>query len=141
MNRRFLLFVILVLFTGINSCVNQTSNDIVLERIEYEEKLKGFWLGSCIANWTGLKTEAMRNDKPYFTDEDWNTDAGSDELEITNSTYLDYVLNMDPWLADDDTDIEYIFQHAMEYYNTTKLTGQQIKEQWLEHIKNSLHHF
>ena len=40
-----------------------TENDLsidpvlVLSRLEYKEKLHGFWLGQCIANWTGLVTE------------------------------------------------------------------------------------
>ena len=38
-----------------------------ISKVEYKEKLKGFWLGSCIANWTGLKTEGQRNNKPYLT--------------------------------------------------------------------------
>ena len=31
--------------------------DLVINRSEYLEKLYGFWLGQCIANWTGLVTE------------------------------------------------------------------------------------
>ena len=30
---------------------------LVLSRSEYKERLYGFWLGQCIANWTGLVTE------------------------------------------------------------------------------------
>ncbi len=36
------------------------NSDIVLSRETYYEKLQGFWLGTCIANWTGIVTE---NDK------------------------------------------------------------------------------
>lgn len=34
-----------------------TGNEIVISRAEYLNKLKGFWLAQCIANWTGLVTE------------------------------------------------------------------------------------
>ena len=29
-------------------------SDVVISRSEYHEKLEGFWLAECIANWTGL---------------------------------------------------------------------------------------
>lgn len=32
-------------------------SDIVISREAYLDKLYGFWLGECIANWTGLVTE------------------------------------------------------------------------------------
>ena len=31
--------------------------DLVISRTAYQQKLYGFWLGQCIANWTGLVTE------------------------------------------------------------------------------------
>ena len=33
------------------------STDFVISRTQYQQKLYGFWLGQCIANWTGLVTE------------------------------------------------------------------------------------
>ena len=33
------------------------STDRILSRSGYADKLYGFWLGQCIANWTGLVTE------------------------------------------------------------------------------------
>jgi PKD repeat protein len=105
-------------------------NGQTISKAEYKEKLRGFWLGSSIANWTGLKTEGLRNDKPYFTDEDWNTNQGQEWL----GAYIDFVLDQEIWGADDDTDIEYIYQHALETYDNYLLTGDQIRAQWLEHI-------
>ena len=32
-------------------------NEIIISRADYINKLKGFWLAQCIANWTGLVTE------------------------------------------------------------------------------------
>jgi hypothetical protein len=96
------------------------SEDIQINRSAYADRLHGFWLGQCIANWTGLKTENARTEMPFFTDMDWG--------EVT-----DYVLDQDPWGADDDTDIEYIYQHAMEAHQY-KLTGKQIAQEWKDHI-------
>ena len=120
------MIVLLPLFLLQAQTINKTA---------FKDKLRGYWLGSCIANWTGLKTEGVklgdRNPPDYFTDNDWHTTIIKNGTE---SVYLDYVLDQDPWGSDDDTDIEYIFWHAMETYATSKLTGVQIRDQWLEHI-------
>jgi PKD repeat protein len=123
---------VLILFVA-HSQVSQTQT---ISRSDYKDKLRGFWLGSCIANWTGLKTEGQRNNKPYFTDKDWKTYQGNEWLneEIENGSYIDFELTMSPWGADDDTDIEYIYLHAMDTCNTFLLSGEQIRDQWLEHI-------
>lgn len=94
--------------------------DITINRTDYIDKLRGYWLGVSIANWTGLPTENRRTYAPFFTDSDWGSAT-------------DYVLNQDPWAADDDSNIEYIYQHAMETY-TYKLTGAQIAREWVDHV-------
>ena len=33
------------------------ASDLVISREAYRDQLYGFWLGECIANWTGLVTE------------------------------------------------------------------------------------
>ena len=33
------------------------SSDLIISRSNYANRLYGFWLGQCIANWTGLVTE------------------------------------------------------------------------------------
>ena len=33
-------------------------DDLVISRQAYVDKLYGFWLGQCIANWTGIVTES-----------------------------------------------------------------------------------
>ena len=93
-----------------------------VNRTEYKDKLKGFWLGSCIANWTGLPTENRRTDFPFFTDLDFGPGK------------FDYILDQNPWGADDDTDIEYIYQSAIEKHNNYMLTGEQISHAWQDHI-------
>jgi len=97
-------------------------NELVVNRTEYLDQLRGFWLGGCIANWTGLPTENRRTDFPFFTDDDFGEGK------------FDYVLDQSPWGADDDTDIEYVYQHAIEKYDNCKLTGEQISEAWQKHI-------
>lgn len=96
--------------------------NLIIKRTEYRDKLKGFWLGSCIANWTGLPTENRRTDFPFFTNDDFGPGK------------FDYVLDQSPWGSDDDTDIEYVYQHAIEKYGTPLLTGEQISAEWQDHI-------
>jgi len=95
---------------------------MILSRTKYKDKLRGFWLGSCIANWTGLPTENRRTDFPFFTDADFGPGK------------YDFVLDQSPWGADDDTDIEYVYQHAIEKFNHYLLTGEQISSAWRKHI-------
>ena len=51
---------------------------ITYSRIEYENKLYGFWLAQSIANWTGLVTEMDKignigeiKTGAFYTEEDW----------------------------------------------------------------------
>ncbi|TWT97109.1 hypothetical protein Pla100_22580 [Neorhodopirellula pilleata] len=46
------------------------ADDLVISRSEYYDKLRGFWLGQCIANWTGLRTEGLKKTAPFFTDKE-----------------------------------------------------------------------
>ena len=101
---------------------------LTVSRDAYRDQLAGFWLGGCIANWTGLATENARANPPFFTDEDWGKPRGH------GGKVIDFVLDDDPWKADDDTDIEYVYQHAMEHFDTHRLNGAQISEAWRKHI-------
>ena len=127
--KTFILYSLSLLLLG--ACVTSgfdSENIIVIDRTQYKEKLRGFWLGSSIANWTGLKTENSRTKAPFFTDADWGTQQARD------GSIIEFVLDSDPWGSDDDTDIEYVYQHALEKYNTTMLTGEQIAAEWISHI-------
>ena len=118
-----LVKTILIIYLSIVSFSCQsTKNELVVNRAEYQDRLKGFWLGGCIANWTGFPTENRRTDFPFFTDDDFGPGK------------FDYVIDQDPWGADDDTDIEYVYQSAIEKYGNYKLTGEQISEAWQNHI-------
>jgi hypothetical protein len=46
------------------SCEGQYEKKQDISRVEYHEKLQGFWLGQCIANWTGLMTENQKTTPP-----------------------------------------------------------------------------
>lgn len=111
-------------------------------RAEYKAKLHGFWLGQSIANWTGLITEMDKvgtpATMPFYTDQDW----GSKDLPaiwgegVPHSDIIDfYFVNVgQPWGADDDTDIEYMYQYLHQVYQTSQLTAEQIRDGWLTHI-------
>jgi hypothetical protein len=110
----------LIIFQVLAACSSKGSN-LVINRTDYQDRLRAFWLSQSIANWTGLQTEGQRTQPPFYTDEDW--------------VRFDFVLDQSPWWnSDDDTDIEYIYQHALETYETEILTPDQIRDQWLEHI-------
>ena len=113
--------------------------DLILSRSKYMEQLQGFWLTQCIANWTGLITEMDKIEPPFYTDENWD---GLDERNIwgnfisTTDTIIEYyfVGNGEAWAADDDTDIEYMYQHLMDVNNVSILPPEQIRDGWLHHI-------
>lgn len=102
-----------------------------ISRTEYHEKLQGFWLGQCIANWTGLTTEGARKTQPFYTEMDWGTNQGR------NNKKIEFVLVEESgvWGADDDTDIEYIFQEILLDNATSIATPSQIRNGWLKHIR------
>jgi len=96
----------------------------VIDRAEYADRLRALWLGECIANWTGIQTEGDRSSPPFYDDSDWGPGG------------FDFILNQDPWWADDDTDIEYVYCHLMNQHQTNMLSAQQIRDGWMTHINN-----
>ena len=122
--------------------------DLIISRSDYANKLYGFWLGQCIANWTGLVTEMDKignigeiKTGQFYTRDDWgkpdhpNIWSGVEPSEL--SPTIDFVFEdvNGVWGADDDTDIEYMYQYLMYKNQTSILTGEQIREGWLNHIK------
>ena len=121
---------------------------VTLDREAYAQQLQGFWLGACIANWTGLVTEMDKigdtgdyQTLPFYTREDWGQpdrpsiwSAAPSELSAT----IDFVFRGEDevWGADDDTDIEYLYQHLLLQHATSLLTPEQIREGWLTHIRS-----
>lgn len=113
-----------------------------------EDQFAGFWLGQCIANWTGLITEMDKIGEigdlktgAFYTRDDW---GGADQPNIWSgdtiskiSPVIDFVLVPadSVWGADDDTDIEYMYQELLLQHETALLTPEQIREGWLKHIR------
>ncbi|MDW3193366.1 MAG: ADP-ribosylglycohydrolase family protein [Cytophagales bacterium] len=144
------LLRISLMFLVLSSCQstkNQEPESITISRSQYKDQLYGFWLGQCIANWTGLVTEMDKignigevKTGPFYTREDWGKpdfpNIWSDSASDLSPT-IDFVLRRqgEVWGADDDTDIEYIYQHLLYTHQTTQLTGEQIRDGWLKHIK------
>ncbi|MGB5274303.1 MAG: ADP-ribosylglycohydrolase family protein [Flavobacteriaceae bacterium] len=120
--------------------------DMKLSRSAYADKLYGFWLAQCIANWTGLITEMDKIGIPteegkgagFYTRDDWGKPDQPNLWGSNNySRNIDFVFaDQDSiWGADDDTDIEYIYQSLLYDNKTSLLSGEQIREGWLKHIK------
>ena len=115
------------------------STDRILSRKNYVDQLQGFWLGQCIANWTGLITEMDKIEHPFYTDANW---GGPDQPNIwgnyvpSSNNIIDYYFidKGGVWSADDDTDIEYMYQYLLDYHNVSILSPDQIREGWLNHI-------
>ena len=101
-------------------------DEYIISRADYQHKLHGFWLGQCIANWTGLVTEMDKignigeiKTGYFYTRDDWGkTDQPSiwgEGIPSSLSLTIDFVFedSSGVWGADDDTDIEYIYQHLL----------------------------
>jgi hypothetical protein len=122
----------------IAAAVSSEKQSLSIRRIDMEDKLAGFWLGQNIANWTGLITEMDKVKAPFYTDDDWGK---PDEVAIwgefvPHSNIIDFyfVPANEPWGADDDTDMEYMYQHLMLKHQVSILTPEQIQQGWLKHI-------
>ncbi len=109
-----------------------------VSRSAYADRLHGFWLGQSIANWTGLTTEMVRVEPPFFTDADWATTVRPTIWGHfpAHSGTIDFFLlpRGKAWGADDDTDIEYMYQYLLERSDSVVLTGEAIRDGWLNHI-------
>ena len=118
-----------------------------ISRVTYHDQLQGFWLGQCIANWTGLVTEMDKignvgeiKTGDFYTRNDWGqSDQPSIWAEGVPSEWsatIDFVFRGpdEIWGADDDTDIEYMYQHLLYTNGTSMLNPQQIRDGWLTHI-------
>lgn len=133
---------------GCSENVRTETDELLVSRSGYHEKLQGFWLAQCIANWTGLVTEMDKigdtnehKTMPFYTSEDWGKpdlpNIWSSEPSSL-SPVIDFVLveKGDAWGADDDTDIEYIYQHLLLENQTSMLEPAQIRDGWLKHIRS-----
>lgn len=118
------------------------AGELTVSRSEYVEKLHGFWLGQCIANWTGIITEMHKiggeGDRgKFYTREDWGTTVEAKRWGgRVHTVTIDWVRRGpdEIWGADDDTDIEYMYQFLVANNDSTRLTGEQIRDGWITHI-------
>lgn len=143
-------FIILSLISiVINSCTQKNEKKtITIAKNKYQNQLYGFWLGQCIANWTGLVTEMDKignigdiKTGDFYTRDDWEKEdqpsIWGEGIPSELSPTINYVFRDkgDVWGADDDTDIEFMYQHLMYINNVNYLTPKQIQSGWLKHIK------
>ena len=130
------------------------SSDKIISRSEYANQLYGFWLGQCIANWTGLVTEMDKignigeiKTGNFYTRDNWGKpdepSIWGQGLPSNLSPTIDFVfVDVDSiWGSDDDTDIEFMYQHLLYTNKTSILTGEEIKDGWLKHIKQEEENF
>lgn len=123
--------------------------DFIISRSEYQDKLHGFWLAQCIANWTGLVTEMDKignigdiKTGDFYTREDWGKpdqpSIWGEGVPSNLSPTIDFVFedSTGVWGADDDTDIEYMYQELLYENKTSILTPEQIRDGWLTHIRS-----
>lgn len=104
---------------------NAAAPTVRIDRTRYLDRLHAMWLGQCIANWTGLRTEGRIVDAPFLTDQDWGGSVEGNDI--------DFVFQ-DPWGSDDDTDIEYVYLHAAHTTGTPWLTPAVLGDAWTAHI-------
>lgn len=98
-----------------------------LDLADYRDRLTGMWIAECLANWTGLQREgAATSPGEFLTDEDWEAQG------------LQFVLQ-DPWMADDDTDIEFIYLMTMADLSRVKLTPEDIAAAWNRHTEPGIY--
>ena len=142
------LFILWSLSLVLSSC-NTSSNDFIeISREKYSNQLYGFWLGQSIANWTGLITEMDKignigdiKTGNFYTRDNWGgIDSRSiwEDQSISKSNIkIEFSLrNQDEvWGSDDDTDIEYMYQFLLNYFDTSILSPSQIRDGWIKHIK------
>jgi len=141
------LIFLMFYFMSCNSPQNEGIQLMSISRSDYQNSLEGFWLGQSIANWTGLVTEMDKIGIPtsegkgggFYTRDDWGkADQPNIWGEFKNdlSKTIDFkVAEKDSvWGADDDTDIEYIYQELLVNIHAIYLTGEQIRNAWINHI-------
>jgi len=129
--------------------IQEEDTYISISRDKYKDQLYGFWLGQCIANWTGLVTEMDKignigeiKTGDFYTRADWGKpdqpSIWGEGVPSDLSPTIDFVFKdtNEIWGSDDDTDIEYMYQHLLYTHKSSLLSSEQIRDGWLEHIKS-----
>ena len=144
----FGLCIFLALVIG---CTDSDENTYTIDRQAYLTQMEGFWLGQCIANWTGLITEMDKIGLPiegkgggFYTRKDWGKPDQPNiwgSKDISDTITFVFAMKDSIWGADDDTDIEYIYQELLHGSPTLDVSGNQIRDAWLKHIYKEENNF
>jgi len=129
--------------------IQEEDRFLSISRDKYKDQLYGFWLGQCIANWTGLVTEMDKignigeiKTGDFYTRADWGKpdqpSIWGEGVPSDLSPTIDFVFKdtNEVWGADDDTDIEYMYQHLHYTHKSSLLSPEQIRNGWLKHIRS-----
>ncbi|PWN07333.1 ADP-ribosylglycohydrolase family protein [Rhodohalobacter mucosus] len=159
-NINIILSLFLLLFSGFTTetgkgetkgttVLQEKNRYVTISRETYKDQLYGFWLGQSIANWTGLVTEMDKignvgeiKTGDFYTRADWGKpdqpSIWSEGIPSELSPTIDFVFRdtHEDWGADDDTDIEYMYQHLLYTHESSFLSPGQIRDGWLKHIKS-----
>ena len=133
----------------LNSCISKREKKTIrISKEKYQNQLYGFWLGQCIANWTGLVTEMDKignigeiKTGNFYTRDHWEKpdqpSIWGEGVPSDLSSTIDYVFkdSTEIWGADDDTDIEFMYQYLLHTNKVNLLSPKQIQNGWLKHIK------
>ena len=133
----------------LNSCISKREKKTIrISKEKYQNQLYGFWLGQCIANWTGLVTEMDKignigeiKTGNFYTRDHWGKpdqpSIWGEGVPSDLSSTIDYVFkdSTEIWGADDDTDIEFMYQYLIHTNKVHILSPKQIQNGWLKHIK------
>lgn len=128
--RRSLLASVLALVCAAPALADWQSTRLI-DRREYTDRLRAMWLGEVIANWTGIPVEGRWQGPPFATDANWGDPGGA----------TGFITNQNPWWADDDTDVEYVYLDALASlgeHGPVRLTGEQIRSAWIPHINRAI---
>ena len=152
MKKLIALFLTLFIFSCSEKKTNPIENKIQtisISKDKYQNQLYGFWLGQCIANWTGLVTEMDKignlgeiKTGAFYTRDDWGKpdqpSIWGEGVHSDISPTIDFVFKKsnEIWGADDDKDIEFMYQHLLYTNKVSMLTAEQIQNGWLKHIKS-----
>ncbi|MCL6265339.1 ADP-ribosylglycohydrolase family protein [Flagellimonas myxillae] len=155
MKINYLILSLIIIFSSCGTKDQKPNNSgeaedyLIVSRDRYKDGLYGFWLGQCIANWTGLVTEMDKignigeiKTGDFYTRKDWGKpdlpNIWSEGVPSDISPTIDFVFrdSTEIWGADDDTDIEYMYQHLLHTHQTSMLSPGQIRDGWLKHIKS-----
>lgn len=111
----------------------------IISEEDLKDKIKGYWLGQLVGNYMGWPFEFMYNDgqpipiliDKYFTSRDNPMNL---RIHTDRRGHIDVLANTfnGAW-SDDDSDIEFVYLHAVEEYGLD-ITNEEIAKVWKAHI-------